>query len=458
MNRPLERNLCVGVCVLLAAVITASAAEPKSQSPTARVAFTEVTLANGLRVQLAEDHGAPVIALNIAYDVGSRNERPGRTGFAHLFEHMMFKGSSNVGDGEHFYQVFSNGGSMNGTTSNDLTLYFETLPANQLELALFLEADRMRSLEITQAKLDNQRQAVQEERRLRVDNQPYGLADEHFDELFYSNFAYQHSTIGSMDDLNAASVEDVAQFFKTYYAPNNAVLSLVGDFKPKEALEMIRRHFEDIPRQAEPPAVDLSEPEQKAERRETMSDPLARATQVQIAYKTPVGNSPDQYALRVLSSVLQSGDSSRLYQTLNKEKELVVGVGGFVDERIGPGGLYIGATVRPGKKAEDVEATIYSEIERLQQQPIAEWELEKAKNTTRYGYLQSIRSAGSRATQLGSFTVKFNDPNLINTRVAGFETVTREDVQRVAKKYLQAKNRTVIVTNPAPQPAAAPGA
>jgi len=458
MNRPLNRSVCVGVCVFLAAAVTASAAEPKSQSPAARVEFTEVTLANGLRVQLAEDHGAPVIALNIAYDVGSRNERPGRTGFAHLFEHMMFKGSSNVGDGEHFYQVFSNGGSMNGTTSNDLTLYFETLPANQLELALFLEADRMRSLEITQAKLDNQRQAVQEERRLRVDNQPYGLADEHFDELFYSNFAYQHSTIGSMDDLNAASVEDVAQFFKTYYAPNNAVLSLVGDFKPKEALEMIRRYFEDIPRQAEPPAVDLSEPEQKAERRETMSDPLARATQVQIAYKTPVGNSPDQYALRVLSSVLQSGDSSRLYQTLNKEKELVVGVGGFVDERIGPGGLYIGATVRPGKKAEDVEATIYSEIERLQQQPIAEWELEKAKNTTRYGYLQSIRSAGSRATQLGSFTVKFNDPNLINTRVAGFETVTREDVQRVAKKYLQAKNRTVIVTNPAPQPAAAPGA
>jgi zinc protease len=399
-----------------------------------------------------------VIALNIAYDVGSRNERPGRTGFAHLFEHMMFKGSSNVGDGEHFYQVFSNGGSMNGTTNNDLTLYFETLPANQLELALFLEADRMRSLEITQAKLDNQRQAVQEERRLRVDNQPYGLADEHFDELFYSNFAYQHSTIGSMQDLNAASVADVAQFFKTYYAPNNAVLSLVGDFKPKEALEMIRRYFEDIPRQAEPPAVDLSEPEQKAERRETMSDPLARATQVQIAYKTPVGNSPDQYALRVLSSVLQSGDSSRLYQMLNKEKELVVGIGGFVDERIGPGGLYIGATVRPGKKAEDVEATIYSEIEKLQQQPIAEWELEKAKNTTRYGYLQSIRSAGSRATQLGSFTVKFNDPNLINTRVAGFETVTREDVQRVARKYLQAKNRTVIVTNPAPAAATAPGA
>jgi zinc protease len=454
MNRP----LCVGVCLFVAAAVTASAAEPKSQPSAVRVEFTDVTLANGLRVQLVEDHGAPVIALNIAYDVGSRNERPGRTGFAHLFEHMMFKGSSNVGDGEHFYQVFSNGGSMNGTTSTDLTLYFETLPANQLELALFLEADRMRSLEITQEKLDNQRDAVQEERRLRVDNQPYGRADEHFDELFYSNFAYQHSTIGSMEDLNAASVADVAQFFKTYYAPNNAVLSLVGDFKPSDALALIRRYFEDIPRQAEPPAVDLSEPEQKAERRETMTDQLARATQVQIAYKTPVGNAPDVYALRVLSSVLQQGDSSRLYQILNKEKELVVGIAGFVDERIGPGGLYIGATVRPGKKAEDVEAAIYAEIEKLQQQPIAQWELEKAKNTTRFGYLQSIRSASSRATQLGVFTVKFNDPGLINTRVAGFEAVTRADVQRVAKKYLQAHSRTVIVTNPAPRPAAAPGA
>jgi zinc protease len=456
MNRALNRTVCAVICLVTA--VAAEAAETKPASGAIRVEFTETTLENGLRVQLVEDHGAPVIALNIAYDVGSRNERRGRTGFAHLFEHMMFKGSSNVGDGEHFYQVFSNGGSMNGTTNSDLTLYFETLPANQLELALFLEADRMRSLEITQEKLDNQRHAVQEERRLRVDNQPYGRADEHFDELFYSNFAYQHSTIGSMEDLNAASLADVAEFFKTYYAPNNAVLSLVGDFKPGEALALIRRYFEDIPRQPEPPSIDLSEPQQQAERRETMSDPLARATQVQIAYKTPFGNDPDHYALRVLSSVLQQGDSSRLYQTLNKEKELVINVGGFVDERIGPSGLYIGATVRPGKKAEDVEAAIYSEVERLQQQPIAEWELEKAKNTTRFGYLQSVRSAGARATMLGTFTVKFNDPGLINTRIAGFDAVTRADVQRVAKKYLQAKNRTVIVTNPAPPAAAAPGA
>jgi predicted Zn-dependent peptidase len=233
-----------------------------------RVEFKESTLRNGLRVQLAEDHVAPVVAVNIAYDVGSHDETQGLTGFAHLFEHMMFKGSANVGDGEHFYQVFTNGGTMNGTTGPDVTLYFETMPANQLELMLFLEADRMRSLEITQENLDNQRQAVQEERRLRVDNQPYGPSDERMGELFYDNFAYKHSVIGSMQDLNAASIEDVSKFFKTYYAPNNAVLTLVGNFKSADALRLIRKHFEDIPRQAEPPPVDLTEPSQKAERRE----------------------------------------------------------------------------------------------------------------------------------------------------------------------------------------------
>src|SRR5689334_11552471 len=223
-----------------------------AQTKISPIQFSDTRLSNGLRVIIAEDHYAPVFAIAVSYGVGSRNERPGRTGFAHLFEHMMFKGSQNVGDGEHFYQIFSNGGSMNGTTGNGLTLYFESLPANQLELALFLEADRMRSLEITQAKLDNQRQAVQEERRLRVDNQPYGRSYERFDELFYDNFGYKHSTIGSMEDLNAASVKDVAEFFRVYYAPNNAVLTVVGDFKRDDALQLIRKYFETIPRQPAP--------------------------------------------------------------------------------------------------------------------------------------------------------------------------------------------------------------
>src|SRR5687768_14512140 len=305
MHRPFGVCLCLAFAALPAVAISAA---PPAQ---VRVDFSEVRLKNGLRVQLVEGHTAPVIAVNVAYDVGSRNERPGLTGFAHLFEHMMFKGSQNVGDGEHFYQVFTNGGSMNGSTSNDLTWYYESLPANQLELALYLEADRMRSLEITQAKLDNQRQAVQEERRLRVDNQPYGRSYERFDEVFYDNFAYKHSTIGSMEDLNSASIADVAEFFRIYYAPNNAVLTVVGDFKRDQALALIRKYFEDIPRQPAPPPVDLKEPPQTAERREALTDPLARAVQVLIGYKTELGNGPDQAALQVLSSVLQGGDSSR---------------------------------------------------------------------------------------------------------------------------------------------------
>ncbi|HEY0684287.1 MAG TPA: pitrilysin family protein [Steroidobacter sp.] len=422
-----------------------------------RVDFSEHTLKNGLRVQLVEDRTTPVIAVNVAYDVGSRNERPGLTGFAHLFEHMMFKGSQNVGDGEHFYQVFTNGGSMNGTTSSDITLYFEALPANQLELALFLEADRMRSLEITQAKLDNQRQAVQEERRMRVDNQPYGRSYERFDEVFYDKFAYKHSTIGSMEDLNAASVKDVAEFFRIYYAPNNAVLTVVGDFKRDDTLALIKKYFEDIPRQPAPPAVDLIDPPQTAERRETLTDPLARAPQILIGYKADVGNGPDQAALQVLSSVLQGGDSSRLYQSISKEKELVTGIGGYVEERIGTGGFYVTATVRPDRKPEAVEAAIYEEIAKVAEQPIADWELQKARNATRMGYLQSIRGAQNRATILGTYTVLFRDPHLVNTRLAKIDAVTRADVQRVAKKYLQPAGRTVLTTLPAPAPTPAPG-
>jgi zinc protease len=451
MHRPL------GVCLCLAFAAVPAVAISATTPAKVHVDFSEVTLKNGLRVQLVEDHGTPVIAVNVAYDVGSRNERPGLTGFAHLFEHMMFKGSQNVGDGEHFYQVFTNGGSMNGSTSSDLTWYYESLPANQLELALFLEADRMRSLEITQAKLDNQRQAVQEERRLRVDNQPYGRSYERFDALFYDNFAYKHSTIGSMEDLNAASIKDVAEFFRIYYAPNNAVLTLVGDFKRDQAVALIRKYFEDIPRQPSPPAVDLKDPPQKAERRETLTDPLARAVQILIAYKTDVGNAPDQAALQVLSSVLQGGDSSRFYQSLSKEKELVTTIGGGVDERIGTGAFQITAMVRPDRKPEAVEAAIYDEIARIIQQPIAEWELQKARNATRLGFLQSIRSAQTRATILGTYTVLFRDPGLINTRLQKINAVTREDVQRVAKKYLVSTGRTVLTTLPAPAAPAAPG-
>ena len=442
MKRVWQLPLTLVVCAILTTNGFAQSAKNM------RVDYKETVLKNGLRVITVEDSTAPVIALSITYNVGSRNERQGRTGFAHLFEHMMFKGSENVGSGEQFLLIFNNGGTMNGTTNEDRTNYFEALPSNQLDLALFLEADRMRSLAITKDNLDNQRNAVQEERRLGVDNQPYGRSGEVQQELLYDNFAYKHTTIGSMEDLNAASVEDVAAFFKMYYAPNNAVLTLVGNFKTADALNKIRTNFEMIPRQPTPPPVDMTEPEQKEERRANVDDVLARAPRIDIAYKAVAGNTADFYALQVLAAALQGGQSSRLYQKLVKEKEMVTGVGGFMDEKRGVGALYTNATLRPNVKTADVEAVIYAEVDRLKKERIADWELQKAKNSTRRNFINSLQSSLARAVTIGQYTVYYNDPSLINSRLDKVGAVTKEDVQRVANKYLIDAYRTVVVTMP----------
>ena len=271
MNRPLRRALAAcALAALLGTTLWAVSAP--------RVQFTDTKLKNGLRVIISEDHAAPVFSFAITYNVGSRNERKGRTGFAHLFEHMMFKGSENVGSGEHFMLVFNNGGNMNGSTNKDRTNYFEALPANQLDLALFLESDRMRTLAagITPENLKNQIDTVQEERRQGVDNQAYGKTDELLEELAYQNPNYKHSVIGSMTDLSAATVEDVQGFFTTYYAPNNAVVAIVGDVKPAECLAKVRQYFESIPSQTPPPEPDMTEPPQAQEKRQVIDDRLAR--------------------------------------------------------------------------------------------------------------------------------------------------------------------------------------
>lgn len=429
-------------------------AQPAAKPAPARVAnvnFKEFKLKNGLRVFLVEDHSAPVISLALIYDVGSRNERQGRTGFAHLFEHMMFQGSEQVGKGEYMALVFNNGGNLNGTTNEERTLYFETLPANQLDLALFLEADRMRGLDISKENLDNQRNAVQEERRLGLDNQPYGKMREKFGETMYDNFAYKHSVIGSMDDLNAASVEDVRDFFRIYYAPNNAAMALVGDFKTADALARIKKNFESIPAQASPARVDTTEPEQTAERRFTMDDPLAQLALLNIGYKGVIGETPDAYALQVLGTVLGGGQSSRLYQKLVKEKQLTLSAGSFSSARRGPGAFQISATIAPGKKIEDVEAVIYEEIARLQREPVADWELEKAKQFAKRGAVSSRQSSLGLAINITEAAVAWNDPNLVNTRLDKLMAVTKEDVQRVAQKYLQPAKRTVGVATPKPK-------
>jgi len=434
---------------LLLGGLCAAAAFGAEEPKLSRVDFTDQRIENGLRVIIAVDHTAPVFGISVTYNVGSRNERPGRTGFAHLFEHMMFEGSENVGKGEHFILIFNNGGNMNGTTSEDRTNYFESLPKNQLDLALFLESDRMRSLAINQANLDNQRNAVQEERRLGIDNRPYGHAFLEIDNLAYDNFAYKHSTIGEMTDLNAASLLDVQAFFRTYYAPNNAVLVLVGDLNPTETLEKVKKYFGSIPSQPPPPPVDITEPPHYGERTETIMDTLARTPMVLMAYHIPAGNTPDNYAMRVLANVLAQGQSSRLYQHLVKEKQLATEVFAQADSRRGPSLFYMYAMVRPGVKPEDCVKALHDEITAVQKGGITPQELEKARIQFLRQTIQGRQTDLGTAIALGQYTVYFDDPNLINTIVDMFDAVTADQVKSTAQKYLVPAELAVITDLPA---------
>jgi zinc protease len=436
------RGLVSGVAAAFALGGSLAAITPPS------VTFTDTKLQNGLRLIVAEDHVAPVFSVAVVYNVGSRDERTGRTGFAHLFEHMMFKGSENVGPGEHFYTIFSNGGTMNGTTSKERTLYFETMPANQLEAALFLEADRMRSLAIVKENLDNQRNAVQEERRQGRDNQPYGRTNEAIDDLAFDNPAYKHSVIGSMDDLSAASTQDVAAFFQTHYAPNNAIMAVTGDVTTAKVRELARKYFESIPAQPQPPAVDISQAPQNGERRLALEDPLARLPRLDISYRIPSNLSPDDDAIDVLTLVLAGGRSSRFYESIVRQKQLAVNANAFAPDSRGPRLLRVVATPTPGKSVEDLEAAIYAEIEQVKTRPIADWEMDKGRNTARRQFVGQLGQSLTRAVNLAEYALVYNDPGRINSRWDRIAKVNAADVQRVAKQYLTADNRSVIITRP----------
>jgi predicted Zn-dependent peptidase len=439
------RYLVSTIIASLALGSTLMAAEVKVPA----LELKDTRLANGLRVILVPDHSAPVYAINLCYNVGSRNERPGRTGFAHLFEHMMFEGSQNVGKGEHFILVLNNGGGMNGTTNEDRTMYFEELPKNQLDLGLYLEADRMRALNISEANFENQRQTVQEERRQSIDNQPYGRANLEIDNLSYDNFAYKHSTIGSMADLDAATIEDVTDFFRIYYAPNNAVLTLLGDFDPDEALTKVKKYFGSIPAQTPPPKVNLAEDPHYGERRERIPDPLARLPQIVMAYHIPRGNTPDNYAAQALAVIVGQGQSSRMYQHLVKEKQVASQAAVFADSRIGPSLLYVSATARPGVKIEDLEKEINEEITTVAKNGVTAEELAKAKTQLLRRFIEQRRSSLQTANAIGRYAVYFDDPNLINTVIDKQDAVTLEQVNAAAKKFLVQEQRCVVTTLPA---------
>ncbi|HWN09489.1 MAG TPA: pitrilysin family protein [Pyrinomonadaceae bacterium] len=407
-------------------------------------AIKQFNLENGLRVILCEDHAIPVVSVALYYDVGSRNEKTGRTGFAHLFEHMMFQGSENVPKAAHFQYIFNAGGTMNGTTSTERTNYFETLPASHLPLALWLESDRMRSLKVTQENLDNQRSAVQEEKRLRYDNQPYVNAFLRINELIFKNPANAHSTIGSMEDLDAATIDDVQEFFRIYYAPNNAVLTIAGDFDEEEATALVRHYFESIPGQPPPPPVDVSEPEDVAQSQEIFHDALAPAPAFVLGWKIPPRRTQDYYALSLAADLIFEGDSSRLYQKLVKGDESVVSIQGGIDERRGPSAWYIFALPKPGEEVSAIRQQIVDEIRALGTSGPSAAEMEKLRNSLCNDTVRGRQSTMYRAQRLSEYALYDGDPTLFDTELDKYLAVTPEQIRSAVQRFLDVENRVVL--------------
>jgi zinc protease len=419
------------------------------------IPIEEFKLENGLRVILSRDTSVPVVSVAVYYSVGSRDERKGRTGFAHLFEHMMYQGSENVGKGDYMKAVQNAGGTLNGTTSTERTNYFVTLPSNQLPLALWLESDRMRSLKVTQENLENQRSVVKEEKRFRVDNQPYVPAYVRFTELVFQNFANAHASIGSMEDLDAANLADVQEFFRIYYAPNNAVLTIVGDFDPKEARSLVEKYFATIPRQPAPPAVDVNEPAEVARRQDSIKDQFAPLGAFLIGWKIPPRRTPDYYALSLASDLLFEGDSSRLYQKLVKGDESVVSIQGGIDSRRGPSAISLFITPKPGKDAAQIRQTIMSEIKRLATEGPSTQEMEKLRNSLYNDAARGRQVSLYRAQRLAEFALYDGDPNIFNTELDRYLSVTAAQIKEAVARYMDTENRAVLDIVPAAAPAKA---
>jgi zinc protease len=414
-------------------------------------------LGNGLRVVLSEDHTNPVVALNLWYNVGSRNEPPGQTGLAHLFEHMMFQGSEHVPESGHIAAVERAGGSLNASTWLDRTNYFDTVPSDRLELVLWLESDRLGCFlpALTQEKLDNQREVVKNERRQRVDNQPYGDWDEVLQQLLYPpDHPYHHSVIGSMEDLDAASLDDVATFFRTFYAPNNAVLTLCGDFDPAEALRLIEHWFGDIPRgPALPPlpgrpALEPLPLEGEVRHLRSGGVPLPR---VYLAWRVPVYGTPDYYAADLASELLAGGKSARLYRELVRERRLARSVGAFLlPVTTGASAFIVRGNLPAGADPAGLEQALLEQVGRLAAAPPEAAELERALTGVEARHLFELQKVSERADQLSMLTTCFDQPELINTELERYRAVSGADVQRFAARFLRAGNRAVLTYLPDP--------
>jgi predicted Zn-dependent peptidase len=420
-----------------------------------QIPIERFTLDNGLRVVFSEDHTNAVVAVNLWYNVGSRNEAAGRTGLAHLFEHMMFQGSEHVPDTQHIAHVERAGGSVNGSTWLDRTNYYETLPAHQLELALWLESDRMGFFlpALTQEKLDNQRDVVKNERRERVDNQPYGDWDERVQAmLFPEDHPYHHSVIGSMADLDAASLDDVKSFFSTFYAPNNAVLSIVGDFDPAEARRLVEQYFGPIPRGPELPALPgrptLEPFAVGREVRDTVEGSFA-LPRVYLAYRVPPFGTAEFYAVDVLTEVLSAGKSSRMYRDLVRDRRIARGAGAFALPIVtGAAALIVRGISPPGGDIAALEAALLEHLEAIATEGPSAAELERALTGLEARNTLELQRVAERADRLSMLTTLFDEPERVNTELDRYRAVTSEDVRRVAATFLGADNRIVLTYVP----------
>lgn len=443
MQRPVIKLFVLA----LAMTVTASSLQAKPLN----VPVVYYKLPNGLKVVISEDHIAPVVTVGVYYNVGFRVEPKGRTGFAHLFEHMMFQGSANVKKFEHAKFVEANGGSLNGHTDFDYTNYFETLPSNRVEMGLWLESDRMRSLDISEENLKNQQNVVSEEVRVNVLNQPYALFE--WIELWknaFTNWNNSHNGYGELDEINAATIEDVRSFFKTYYAPNNAVLTIVGDVDIAEVKKMVEKHFAGIPSQTAPPRADLTEPAQVKEKRVSQTDKLANLPALATGYHIPPQNSPDFPAMALLVQIMQGDDSSRWYQRLVKEKELTLDLSGGLNyfgnefDYTGPMIMTTRTTYKPGHTADEVLKEMDAVTAELVAKGITDKELADAKVRFRSNFYSQLESSFGKAHLLSVLALFRDEPSQINSLLTPFESVTAAQVKTAAAKYLVDGNRTVI--------------
>ena len=440
---PKRLTAAVGICVL-GLVLQAAVAPLLAAVRPPKLQYQLLTLPNGLRVILSEDHSTPIAHVAVWYHVGSKNERPGRTGFAHLFEHMMFKGSQNVEPDLHTSLIAGVGGRSNAYTTEDETVFWQTFPAQYLPMVLWMEADRMATLRIDDTAFKREREVVKEERRMRIENQPYGRLNEIIFDHAFTTHPYKHPTIGSMADLEAASVADVREFHNTFYVPANATVTIVGDFDAAQTVQLVNQYFARVPKAANPVPRDIpKEPEQTKEKRAVVQEawPLPA---VVVGYHVTYDGHPDAYPLHVLAKILSDGNSARIPRELVYNKRLALTAFGSGNITEHPNLFYAVAVLQPGKTAAEGEKALIEEFEKLKREPVSNAELQRAKNQWARDYILSRETIQEKALHLAHAAVIHNDIGTADGEFDIFMNVTTADMQRVAKTYFNEANRVVL--------------